>query len=219
MNGDGTQGDATRTEDLTDYTSLALAGLVQAAQLVHARANGLPATAPEIAAVKRAITTQNAGTMLEVFPVVQDFRLGVRIAINAISGKMSNVSTGEATAPEVLRYCLQLAALARRLARNSEALSQVSAALDQLPTEPDDAEYASVYRQSISPLGKPVRVTGIPELLRQAAVADEIRSLLLAGVRFAWLWHQLGGSRLQLVLRRGAVLSALKTLNKTLNDH
>ena len=73
MNGDGTQGDATPTEDLTDYTSLALAGLVQAAQLVHARANGLPATAPEIAAVKRAITTQNAGTMLEVFPVVQDF--------------------------------------------------------------------------------------------------------------------------------------------------
>jgi len=53
-------------------------------------------------------------------------------------------------------------------------------------------------------------------LLQQPAVAQEIRSLLLAGVRFAWLWLQLGGRRWQLILQRRPVLSALDSLNNTL---
>ncbi len=207
-----------RGGEAPDYVSLALAGVLQAAQLVHARANGHEVTAAAINAVKRAITTQNAATMHEVFPVAQDFSLGVNTAISTLSGKISGARTGATTAPQVLRYGLQLTDLARRLARNSKALSRLSAALDELPSQPSDAEYAGVYRQSISPLGKPIQVTGAPGLLQQITVADEIRSLLLAGVRFAWLWHQLGGSRLQLVLRRNAVLSALKSLNHSMDN-
>ena len=66
---------------------------------------------------------------------------------------------------------------------------------------------------SISTLGKRIQVTGNPELLQQSRVADEIRSLLLGGVRFAWLWHQLGGRRWHLILRRRALLTALKALH------
>ncbi len=141
-----------------------------------------------------------------------DFKLGVECAINALSG---NLTEGGTTA-EVLRYGLRLLELAGRLARNPEALKRLAAELDDLPQQPSDADYARIYQHSISPLGRRIQVSGNPALLQQPAVAQEIRSLLLAGVRFAWLWLQLGGRRWQLILQRRPVLSALDSLNNTL---
>ncbi len=198
--------------EATDYRSLALSGMVQAAQLVHACANGASAPPVALKAVKDAITTHHAASMEEVFAVNGDFKMGVECAINALSGNLS----GSGTTPEVLRYGLRLLELAARLARNPEALKRLAAELDELPLQPSDAEYARIYQHSISPLGKRIQVTGNPGLLQQPAVAQEIRSLLLAGVRFAWLWLQLGGRRWQLILHRRPVLSALDSLNNTL---
>ena len=196
----------------TDYRSLALSGMVQAAQLVHACANGTAAPPAAVNAVKNAIATHHAASLEEVFAVNADFKLGVECAISALSG---NLREG-GTTPEVLRYGLRLLELAGRLARNPEALKRLAAELDDLPQQPSDAEYARIYQHSISPLGKSIQVTGNPGLLQQPAVAQEIRSLLLAGVRFAWLWLQLGGRRWQLILQRRPVLSALDSLNNTL---
>ena len=61
-------------------------------------------------------------------------------------------------------------------------------------------------------------MTGDPELLRQEGIADSIRALLLGGIRFAWLWHQLGGRRWHLVLKRGEILRALKALDTVLQS-
>ena len=52
--------------------------------------------------------------------------------------------------------------------------------------------------------------------LNQNEVADEIRSLLLGGIRFAWLWRQLGGRRWHLIMRRNPILIALQGLEHTL---
>jgi high frequency lysogenization protein len=69
-----------------------------------------------------------------------------------------------------------------------------------------------VYQETISHLGKRIQVTGDPGLLRQDSVANGIRAQLLAGVRFAWLWQQLGGRRWHLILRRRSLLVALQSL-------
>ena len=84
--------------------------------------------------------------------------------------------------------------------------------LDQLPQDPTDQEFARVYQASISTLGKRIQVTGNPELLRLDETADSIRALLLGGVRFAWLWQQLGGRRWHLVLKRKQLLRAMEAL-------
>lgn len=68
--------------------------------------------------------------------------------------------------------------------------------------------------KGISRLGKRIQVAGDPDLLKRESVADTIRAELLAGVRFAWLWHQLGGRRWHLVLRRRQLLVALETLER-----
>jgi high frequency lysogenization protein len=49
-------------------------------------------------------------------------------------------------------------------------------------------------------------VQGNPLQLSQAAVVAQIRAALLAAVRSAVLWRQVGGSYWDLALRRGAIL-------------
>ena len=179
-------------DDLTDYHALSLAGIVLAADLVHAAAHGQHQDAAAIAAVKAAITSQHAESLREVFPQVGDFRAGVRTTVAALQGKPEN--------PESLRYALQLIELASLLKQSPQVIERLGRELDLLPQEPTDAEYARAYQASISTLGKRIQVTGNPALLQQEETADNIRALLLGGIRFAWLWQQLGGRRWHLVL-------------------
>lgn len=51
----------------------------------------------------------------------------------------------------------------------------------------------------ISPLGPRIQVTGSPAVLQSPQVQAKVRATLLAGIRAAVLWHQVGGGRLQLM--------------------
>ena len=186
-----------------DYASLALAGVAQAAALVHAIANGRPIDTAAREATLAAVLTHRAQEFNEIFPNPSDFRLGTRNLCKALEGQ-------EVT-PEVARYTLQLMDLAKRLRRSPRLSARLGELLDALQ-KPDVADLANVYQETISKLGKRVQVTGDPDLLRQDRVADSIRAQLLAGVRFAWLWQQLGGRRWHLILRRRSLLLALQSL-------
>ena len=43
--------------------------------------------------------------------------------------------------------------------------------------------------------------------------AARVRALFLAGVRAAFLWHQLGGRRWQLLFQRKRLLTAIESIN------
>ena len=45
-------------------------------------------------------------------------------------------------------------------------------------------------------------MTGDQGYLQQARIANQVRALLLAGIRSATLWRQVGGSRWQLIFQR-----------------
>ena len=97
-------------------------------------------------------------------------------------------------------------------------IDRLGKALDDLPQDPTDVEFARAYQASISTLGKRIQVTGNPALLQQEETADNIRALLLGGVRFAWLWQQLGGRRWHLVLKRKQLLRGMEALNSILQS-
>ncbi len=125
--------------------------------------------------------------------------------------------SGRISSPEVLRYILQLIELARRLRGNRAVVGRLEVLLDQLGVkEPDPAQLSSIYQQTISTLGKRIHVVGEPSVLQQAVTADTIRAMLLAGVRFAWLWQQLRGRRWHLILLRKPLLEAMRQLNSNL---
>jgi high frequency lysogenization protein len=73
---------------------------------------------------------------------------------------------------------------------------------------------SELYQQTVSTLSRRVQVTGDIAQLRRDDIAAEVRALLLAGIRFAWLWRQLGGRRWHLVLRRSNIRHALAELDR-----
>jgi high frequency lysogenization protein len=191
-----------------DYAALALAGVVQAAALVHRMAHGQALPEDAHRAVLRTVPTRQAGALTEIFPNPADFRLGAAMAVEALSGRSAT--------PEILRYTLQLVELAKVLGGVPQVVEKLGRLIDAIdPQEPDEQQLGSIYQQTVSTLGKRIQVTGDPKILQQEQVADSVRALLLAGVRMAWLWHQLGGRRWHLILRRGALLSALRPLNNS----
>ena len=66
----------------------------------------------------------------------------------------------------------------------------------------------ALYADTISHLRPRVMVQGNPHYLAQPGVVAEIRAILLAAVRSAVLWRQLGGSYWDFLLARKAMLEA-----------
>lgn len=193
----------------THYPSLTLAGIVQTAMMVHDTAHGRGVSEDDRQMLLSTILTHNASDLEEIFPQPGAYRAGIRQAIEMLSGRIP--------AAEILRYTLQLIELSRRLRGNSSVVRRLEGLLNQLPENgADSLALSEVYQQTLSTLGKRIQVVGEPSVLQQAATADTVRAMLLAGVRFAWLWHQLRGRRWHLVLQRKPVLEAMRRLNASL---
>ena len=61
-----------------------------------------------------------------------------------------------------------------------------------------------------SELGPKLQISGNPDCLKQPQVQNKIRALLLAAMRSAVLWRQLGGKRRHLVFARKAIFDTAK---------
>jgi high frequency lysogenization protein len=200
------------TVDAPNYQDLALAGVVQAAALVHRVAHGQAVEDADRLALLRTVPTRRASALSEVLQEQSDYVTGIGLAVDALGGKNRE--------PEILRYTLQLIELARTLAGVPQIVEKLGGLVDGVdPEQPDEAQLSRIYQQTISTLGKRIQVTGNPQVLQLEPVADCVRAMLLAGVRLAWLWHQLGGRRWHLILRRRALLVGLRALQaSTGND-
>ena len=64
---------------------------------------------------------------------------------------------------------------------------------------------AAVYSDTLSTLPFRIKIAGSAQHLQSEANAEMIRALLLAGVRSAFLWRQLGGRRWKLTFQRGRI--------------
>lgn len=74
------------------------------------------------------------------------------------------------------------------------------------------AALAELYQETVSTFSFRIQVTGEPRYLQNQDNANKIRSLLLAGVRSAILWEQVGGKRWHLLLFRKQISKAAKNL-------
>ncbi len=120
-----------------------------------------------------------------------------------------------------LKYGLAILSLERRLARNPAMLEQIGQRLDQIQLQAGHfgiahdnviAAFGGLYQDTLSTFRQRIQIHGEMNYLQQADKAALIRALLLAGIRAARLWRQLGGHRWQLVFRRTRLLAALQPL-------
>jgi high frequency lysogenization protein len=116
---------------------------------------------------------------------------------------------------ETLRYLLAVTNLERQLARNSTMLDQLGTGIARLDeqrllrdTDPhcvDDEtieQLAGLYEATISDIKPRIKIAGNRQQLNIPANIYRVRALMLAAVRAAVLWHQVGGSRWQFLLHR-----------------
>ena len=77
---------------------------------------------------------------------------------------------------------------------------------------------SAIYQDTISTFKYRIRVTGSMQQLQNPRNADMIRALLLAGIRSAVLWRQLGGRRWRILTQRRKLLDIAQQLSRQLGS-
>ncbi|KRG64339.1 lysogenization protein HflD [Stenotrophomonas humi] len=118
------------------------------------------------------------------------------------------------------RLALTVMQLERRFVREDATVNKVTAGIERAAARAQElgdsshpdvlSALGSLYADTISQLKPKIMVQGNPHYLGQAAVVSEIRALLLAAVRSAVLWRQLGGSYLDFLFSRKTMLEAIE---------
>lgn len=193
----------------TDYPlaqqAIALAGVAQAARLVDqlARSGSCPDNFLRASVNSLFVFEQDRAE--EIFGGTANLRPG----LETLAGLLLNRS--EARQAEVVRYIFNLLHLEGRFAAKPEMMSVVRSRLEHtgFRSEHFDTSLNSlchsvsgIYQDTLSTLSFRIQVTGSAEQLQKRECADAVRALLLAGVRSAFLWRQLGGRRWKLLLQR-----------------
>ncbi len=207
---------------------IALAAVAQCASLVDKLATQGNCDDYEMAVCINPLLVTNPDTFADVYPNVVDLTRGLR----AIETLFASEPGGQKS--EVVRYTLGLLQLRNILMQHSEMLEKIGSRLtsiDPLPTAYErhssvDNEnikqtqtidqLANLYRDTISTLSYRIQVQGRSDYLKNEQIAKQIRALLLAGIRGAVLWHQVGGRRWRLLLYRGRILATAESIRKKL---
>ncbi|WP_313085043.1 high frequency lysogenization protein HflD [Pseudomonas sp.] len=141
-----------------------------------------------------------------------NLREGYRALVGALERDTSSLQR------EPLRYALAMIGLERQLDKRSDLLQVIGSRLDQIQQQVDHfgpthdnviASFGGLYQDTLSTFRQRIQVQGDMRHLQQTDNAAKIRALLLAGIRSARLWRQLGGHRWQMVFSRRKMLDAL----------
>lgn len=200
----------------TQEQLVALAAVFQAASLVDRIAKTGQAGTPGTSCLLGSLLVRNPGSTLEVYGG-DDLNLGegYRALANALERNPGNLQR------EPLKYALALLALERQLDRRADMLEIMGNRLDKVEQQVSHfglthdnviAAFAALYQDTISTFRLRIQVQGDMRFLQQAGNAARIRALLLAGIRSARLWRQLGGQRWQLIFSRQKLLRELAPL-------
>jgi high frequency lysogenization protein len=127
--------------------------------------------------------------------------------------------TNTTSDPALPKLGLTLLHLERRFVDEHEIADQVRRGILDLSDKAERqgsahpeviARLGQLYADTISQLKPKVIVQGNPHYLQQADIVAEIRALLLAALRSAVLWRQVGGSLWDFALGRRAMLRAIE---------
>lgn len=166
----------------------------------------------------KSLTVTTPENTLSVFGSnAQNLRQGLQALKEFMTPKSQGIT------PNALRYSISLLHIESRLRRQSDILNVIAERLDKLDNQLDHFEItheniiktlADIYKDTISTLKFRIQVNGNPTYLQNPANAEKIRAILLAGVRAAILWRQVGGRRWHLIFSRNQYQQACERLMK-----
>ncbi len=148
---------------------------------------------------------------------------GVKLGLQNLSSILASHQASETR--DVVRYVFSILHLERQFAGNADMQAAVRARLEHASFKSEHfADHiqdvchsiAAIYQDTLSNMRFRVKVNGSASYLQDTKNADTIRALLLAGIRSAFLWRQLGGRRWRLIMQRKQLLEASQRLSRTL---
>jgi high frequency lysogenization protein len=195
--------------NLTDIEQqvLALAGLFQAAFLVEQVAKTGQVSEEQLRTSLESLLDQNPASVEAVYGnKLSNLRIGLQEVKFLTDGKSRTGSS-----PDVIRYALSLLHLEGQLRKNKATLEAIGKGIGNANRQLQHfnsthenviANLAGLYQDTISKFRYRIHVTGTAQHLQNSQNANKIRALLLAGIRSAMLWRQVGGRRWQLMFSR-----------------
>lgn len=202
---------------LTNQT-IALAGLTQAVHLVQRIAKTGSTETEDMEISIGSILKINADDVLDVYGGLDKLKTGLKLLEKQLGGP-------EIIDQELARYAASLIYLERKLQKNQQMLATIREGVKKATAQTAHfgvlhenvlANLADIYQETVSQLRPRVMVMGEPLHLTNAANANKIRALLLAGIRSAVLWRQCGGSRWRFLLYRRKMQEEARRLLKSL---
>ena len=195
---------------------IALGAVFEAAFLVDKIAKSGQINEAQLSCMLGSLLVRDPQSTLDVYGGDDlNLRDGYRALLSALERDPSTLQR------DSLRYALALLGLERKLAKRDDMLQILGSRLDQIQQQVQHfglvhdnviASCGSLYQDTLSTFSQRIQVQGDMRHLQQPSNAAKIRALLLAGIRAARLWRQLGGHRWQLVFSRRKLLNELQSM-------
>jgi high frequency lysogenization protein len=185
--------------------TLALAGIFQSAALIEQLATEGELNQAAFDCSLDSLFTFEVTNVIDVFGDVSGLSRGLKTLSLTLGGNDRNPDKN------IAYYALSMLKLAAKLKRDHNMAALVQDRLKTTEIQSRDFKLGrmsvinkidGVYQSTISTITPRIMVQGDRTYLGDSINASRIRTLLLAGIRAAVLWRQLGGSQWKLVISR-----------------
>lgn len=191
---------------------LAFAGMLQAASLVHQLATRDSHEETALLSSALSVLRIDAGSVEEIYGGRDELRPGCQVVGQMFSRRSGLVPR------QLFQYAVAMHQIAVKIPAMSHVSEIIRSGLDDLnreflvgggfPEDDDDRvehlyeSLAGLYARSISTLTPRILVQGSQQRLSNPATVNRVRTALFAGIRSAFLWHQMGARRWHLLFQR-----------------
>jgi len=195
--------------------TLALAGVFQATELVRQAAHHGTWSGYAASSCLHSLFQLESESTAEIYGGVAKMRLGVETMLAVLQGDNEHADS--------LRYAVGLLQIEKKFRRSGKLQAEVGNRLADIATdgveldqhEREDLQahdISGLYSDTISKLSPRIVVNGKPQYLKNDRTVDWVRTLLMAGLRSATLWSQLGGGRFELMFGRKKIIQEAESL-------
>jgi len=214
--------------NLHDQT-IALAALYQAIKTIDELARTGSCSENDIKVCVESLFIFDAPTTAAIYGTIVDLKSGLTGLVKQLSGETYIKNSSEPNEKEhqkinitLAQYAIGVMHLQKKLSRQPAALETVTNRLGIAKRQSEIfsstlhenvlANIADIYSESVSNLAAKIMIQGEQNHLSNPLIVNKIRSLLLAAVRAAILWNQLGGRRWHIIFRRNKILNMTETI-------
>lgn len=202
--------------------TMALAAIFQAATLADSLARKGSAEPEAMKILLESIVIFDTDNPEAIYGNPKHLVLGLRTLESCLT--VSGLNDNEHYANQ-LQYALGMIQLESQLSKSDKLLNTLRQRLEQaqmqlmhfnndISAQGMINNFAGAYVDTIGTLRFRLQIKGNQQKLQTVGVPEQVRAVLLAGIRAAWLWKRLGGRRWHLLLTRSQILDELRILIK-----